>query len=217
VNFGAFADCNVGELLSDQGRLDEAELLLRRALQVWRGTADDHGVAFATALLGRLHARAGRPNEARAALTDALERFRAMRVEIDAALAEALIAEAAVFSGRPEEARRRALALRPDLPADARLEPLLDHVAGVASAQLGDRAAAAELLTASLDAARRYELVFETLMALDALVALEGGDGSPSRADERDRLLAQLDIVRLPAPPLSAISGSAGPPTRRAP
>ena len=109
-------------------------------LQVWRGTADDHGVAFATALLGRLHARAGRADDARAELEDALAQFRAMRVKIDAALAETLLAEAAVLAGRPEEARRRASQLRPELPTDARLEPLLDHVAGVASAQMGDLA-----------------------------------------------------------------------------
>lgn len=217
VNFGAFADCNVGEVLSDQGRLEEAEPLLRRALQVWRGTADDHGVAFATALLGRLHARAGRADDARAELEDALAQFRAMRVKIDAALAETLLAEAAVLAGRPEEARRRALQLRPELPTDARLEPLLDHVAGVASAQMGDRAAALETLTASLDVARRYELPFEELLALDALVALGGDESTPRRRRERYRLLEQLDIVRLPAPPVSGVSGSAGPPTPQGP
>jgi tetratricopeptide (TPR) repeat protein len=216
VNFGAFADCNVGEVLSDQGRLEAAEPLLRRALQVWRGTADDHGVAFATALLGRLHARAGRAEEASAALEDALARFRAMRVEIDAALAEALLAEAAAFAGRPEEARRRALRLRPALPPDARLEPLLDHVAGVASAQMGERAAALDRLAASLDAARSYQLPFEELLALDALVALDGS-ASSARRHERDRLLDQLDVVRVPAPPVSAVSGTADPPTRRGP
>jgi tetratricopeptide (TPR) repeat protein len=85
VNLGAFADCNVGELLADQGRLEEAEPLLRRALQIWRGTADEHGVAFVTALLGRLYARSGRVAEAIELLEDALERFNALHVEVDAA------------------------------------------------------------------------------------------------------------------------------------
>jgi len=54
VVHAAFADCNIGEVLSDQGRLEEAEPLLRRALQIWRGTAAEHHVAFASALVGRL-------------------------------------------------------------------------------------------------------------------------------------------------------------------
>ena len=35
----AFIDCNVGEILSDQGHLDEAEEHLQRARRVWSGTA----------------------------------------------------------------------------------------------------------------------------------------------------------------------------------
>ena len=35
----AFVDCNVGEILSDQGQLDEAEEHLQRARRVWSGTA----------------------------------------------------------------------------------------------------------------------------------------------------------------------------------
>ena len=43
----AFGDCNVAEVLADQGRSAEAEARLRRARRVWRGTEDAHGVAFA--------------------------------------------------------------------------------------------------------------------------------------------------------------------------
>lgn len=199
VDFAAFADCNVGEVLSDQGRLDEAEPLLRRALRIWAGTSDEHGVAFANALLGRLHARAGRPEDAGELLEDAVARFRALRADADAALATALLGEAALFAGRPEEAYERALALLPELPADAQLEPLVHYVAGVALAQVGDPAAA-DSLTGSLEAARECQLPFETLLALDALEDL---GSSSERRRERDALLAQLDVVRLPAPPVA--------------
>ena len=202
VDLAAFADCNVGELLSDQGRLEEAEPLLRRALQVWRGTADEHGVAFATALLGRLHARAARVEEAVELLEDALARFEALRVEADAALVRALLAEAVLFAGRAEEAHERAVTLLDELPDDVLLEPLLHHVAGVALAQLGDRGAAGDALTAALEVAVAGELPFETAMALDALERL-GGPGSSDRRRERDAMLARLDIVLLPAPPLT--------------
>jgi class 3 adenylate cyclase/tetratricopeptide (TPR) repeat protein len=213
VNFEAFADCNVGEVLSDQGRLEEAEPLIRRALRLWGGTSDDHGVAFATALLGRLQARAGRSAEATDLLADALARFRALRAEADAALAAGLLGEAALFAGRPEEAHERALALLPELPADAQLEPLVHYVAGVALAQRGDPAGATRSLAASLGAARECELPFETLLALDALEQL---GSATERRRERDALIAQLDIVRLPAPPVT-LSGSADPPRRTGP
>ena len=49
----AFGDCNVGEVLADQGHLAQAEQRLRRALRVWRGSSYDWGAAFATGLLGR--------------------------------------------------------------------------------------------------------------------------------------------------------------------
>ena len=89
VDFGAFADCNVGELLSDQGRLEEAEPLLRRALQVWRGTADEHGVALRDrAARAAARARRARRRGASSCCEDALARFDALRAEVDAALVE---------------------------------------------------------------------------------------------------------------------------------
>jgi tetratricopeptide (TPR) repeat protein len=201
VNFAAFADCNVGELLSDQGRLDAAEPMLRRALRVWRGTADEHGVAFATAVLGRLHARAGQDEPAVELLDHALARFRALGAQTDAAHVEVLQAEAAVFAGRAEDARERLAEISAGLPQDALLEPLLHQVTGVTLAQLGDATAAERALETSLAAARDAELPFETLLALDALCQL----GAPEQLRrERHALLTRLDIVRLPRPPLVA-------------
>jgi hypothetical protein len=101
-------------------------------------------------------------------------------------------------AGRPEEeARERPVRLQ--VPADGLLEPLLHHLAGVAHAQLGDTRAAGDALTEALAAARASELPFETVVALDALEALSR---SPERRRERDALLAQLDISRVPAPPV---------------
>ena len=202
AGFAAFADCNVAELLSDQGRLDEAEPLLRRALQVWRGTADEHGVAFATALLGRLCARDGRADKAAELLDDALAGFEALGVASDAAMVKALRAEAALFAGAPEQAQERALALLGELPGDLLLEPLLHHVVGVALAQSGDVVGARAALGDALEAARACELPFETALALDALGRI-GAPGASARRRERDALLARLDVVRLPAPPLA--------------
>ena len=46
----AFTDCNIGEILSDQGRLDEAEASLKRARRVWSGTGERQAVAFVDVL-----------------------------------------------------------------------------------------------------------------------------------------------------------------------
>jgi class 3 adenylate cyclase/tetratricopeptide (TPR) repeat protein len=208
VNLGAFADCNVGEVLSDQGHLEEAEPMLRRALQIWRGTADEHGVAFVTALLGRLYARAGRVDEAVELLEDALARFNTLHVGIDAALVKALLAEAALFDGRAEEAHERARSLLAEVSDDAMLEPLLHLLSGAALAQMGETGAATDALIAALHAARASELPFETVLALDALELL---DPSPARGRERDALLARLDITRLPRPPLTRPVKAAAP------
>ena len=48
-----------GEILSDQGRLDEAETHLQRARRVWSATGERQAVAFVDVLLRRLAARRG--------------------------------------------------------------------------------------------------------------------------------------------------------------
>jgi tetratricopeptide (TPR) repeat protein len=213
VNYTAFADCNVGEVLSDQGRAEEAEPLLRRALKVWKGTADEHGVAYATALLGRLHVRAGRVEEGIELLESAQAGFQALNVGSDAALVQFLLCEAALFAGRGEDARERARALFGELAEDARLEPMLHYLVGVALAQTGDIPAAGEALATALETARAAELRFETALALDALEGLSRFGARPSlrRRRELQAILEQLDIVRLPAPPLARPRPAAAP------
>ncbi len=60
----AYTDCNVGEILSDQGRLDEAAAHLERARRVWTATAERHSVAVVDVLLARLAVRRGEYREA---------------------------------------------------------------------------------------------------------------------------------------------------------
>ena len=95
----AYGDCNIGEVLADQGRLAEAQERLRRARRVWHGTEDAHGVAFTSALLGRLAARDGRPAEAGDLLEGAARSFRELQMPGDAALVGAYQAEAALLAG----------------------------------------------------------------------------------------------------------------------
>jgi tetratricopeptide (TPR) repeat protein len=194
----AFGDCNVGEVLSDQGRLDDAEALLLRARRIWRGTGYAWGVGYATAGLGRTAVRAGRLEEGRGLLSDALAAFRALHVEGDAALVEALLCEADAFAGRPGQALEAAEALLAGLPDGGRPAALLHRVRGYCLAQLGDGAAARDALEASVAEARAQGELYEIAASLDALHALAGDAFA-----ERDELLARLDVRDLPPAPLA--------------
>ena len=206
----AFGDCNVGEVLSDQGRVDEAEALLHRARRVWRGTGYEWGVGYTTALLGRAAARRGDAATARTRLDDAVSRFSALGTAGDAAWADSLRAEAAACAGDAADALRRADRLLLDQAGTGRLAPLLHRVRGFALAQLGEFAAAEGALGASLAESRLQDEPFEIARALQALNALDvrcGRPADPARAEECERLLERLGVVSLPPAPL----GDAGP------
>jgi class 3 adenylate cyclase/tetratricopeptide (TPR) repeat protein len=203
----AFGDCNVGEVMSDQGHWEEGETLLRRARQVWRGTGYDWGVAYATAMLGRLAARSGRHGHAEARLLEAVGRFRTLGVQGDVQLAEALLAEAATLArdARAAVAAAERLLAAPDAGF---LRPLLSRVRGVALSQLGEWDRAGDALEVSLEAARELHEPYETLLSLDALCAFDGGAGE--LAAERDALAARLAVVRLAPVPLEAFEPAYG-------
>jgi predicted ATPase/class 3 adenylate cyclase len=201
----AFGDCNVGEVMSDQGHWEEGESLLRRARQVWRGTGYDWGVAYAGAVLGRLAAREGRHGQAFARLLEAAGRFRALGVLGDVQFAEALLAEAAIFAREPRSAAVAAARLLEE-PDTGFLRPLLTRVLGAAKAQLGDRDGAGEALRASLSAARDVHEPYETLLSLDVLCAF----GNDELVRERDALAARLGVVRLAPIPLEPTAGTPG-------
>ena len=71
----AVSAINIAEILSDQGRLVEAQPLLSDALAVWRASGAPTSIAFARSYLGRVAARAGRHDEALALYAQAREAF----------------------------------------------------------------------------------------------------------------------------------------------
>jgi hypothetical protein len=217
----AFGDCNIGELLADRGQLEEARVLLARALRTWRGSGYEWGVAYATAILGRAAARDGRHDEAAELLADAGARFRALRVRGDVDWVEALLAEAEAFARQADAALTRADLALAGLGDPGRLGALLHRVRGFAFAQLDDLAAAEDALEASLAEARAQAEEYEVAVTLDALKALSVLTGRPEpdeRTEERDAILARLAVERLPAPPLTAArAGRRDPSTRLAP
>ena len=191
----AFVDCNVGEILSDQGQLDVAEEYLQRARRVWSGTREPQSVAFIDLLLGRLEVRRGDWEEGLPLIERSMDTLRRFSMHAYADFARALVAEAEAFAGDPQRALDIA---RAEIESADRNRPLLQRVAGIALARLGQPEAAREELNAALRSARDRGAEYDIAATIDALAALDGADAELLR--ERDRILEALKIVRLPSP-----------------
>jgi class 3 adenylate cyclase/tetratricopeptide (TPR) repeat protein len=196
----AFGACNVGELLSDQGRLAEAETRLRRALRIWRGSGYEWGTAFVTATLGRTALRAGRCGEGLELLQEAERTFRRLHAAPDAALVAAYLAEGWAFA---RDARRALREADRALRHAGRMAPLLHRVRAYALAQLGDRGGAEHALEASLREAEATDSAYELALTLYTLEVLQGRGAATGAGRRRREIMARLDVVALPAPPLN--------------
>jgi tetratricopeptide (TPR) repeat protein len=192
----AFIDCNIGEILSDQGRLDEAEAHLNRARQVWSATGDRYA-AYVEMLLGRLWLRRGRYDEGLPRLEQAASELRRFGIDMYTDLAQALIAEAEAFRGDPFRALDLASSA---LQASDQLRPLLTRVAGLGFARLGQREAAIRELRHSLGTARERGADYDVAATIDVLDAMAKADRT--LLAERDAILGRLKIKKLPVPAL---------------
>ena len=199
----AFGDFNVGEILVDQGLVDEGIERVRRAEQVWRGTGDEHGVAFARSLLARATLRQERYAEAWDQYVGAIESHHALRADADARAAETESLECLLGLGDVDAALEgvdRLLATAGEVVTF--LVPGLHRTRGLALALAGRHEEAHASLRFSLsEAEERSE--FEVARTLDALVALEvdGDEVVASRRQTRDALWDRLGVVRSPALP----------------
>jgi tetratricopeptide (TPR) repeat protein len=191
----AYIDCNLGEILSDQGRLDDAEEHLQRARRIWSGTRDGPAVAFIDLLLARLATRRGDYGRALPMLEAATEDLRRYRVDGYVGFGRALIAEAEAVAGDPFKAMESASS---ELRANDRLRPLLSRVGGLAFARLGDKDAAIRELTHAARAARERDAAYDLAITIDVLDRLGAADSQ--LREERDAVVKRLNIARLPTP-----------------
>ena len=193
----AFIDCNVGEIMSDQGHLDDAEVHLQRAGRVWSGTGERQAAAYVNVLLGRLAVRRGEYQEGLSLLESAGAELRRLGIDAYAELAQAWIAEAEAFGGDPFRAMD--IASR-ELQANDRQRPLLTRMGGIALARLGQKEAAMRELTHSLQTARARSSEYDIAATIDVIGAVDVVE--PNLLSERDEILDRLKIQRLPAPAL---------------
>ncbi|MEP7055492.1 MAG: tetratricopeptide repeat protein, partial [Actinomycetota bacterium] len=197
---------NMAEVLSDQGRLTEAEPLLREALRVWRAAGAPSFVAFGKSQLGRLAARDARFGEALELLNSARSDYsrdgeHAEVLESDARLAECLLLKGDFRTAlkSADAALEGVTSARRTLPQ----VPLLQRVRGLALAHVGEYDAALDALALSLQGAHERGARHEAAWTMQAISEVHRAAGMPGDEDMSARQLAlfeQLGIVSVAGP-----------------
>ena len=187
---------NVGDVLLRQGRLNEAETILRDVLLVLRSLGANDFSAAALRGLGLVQAHAGDAQGAGARLAEARSVLESMGqtaevVETDAAIAESLLIErsseeAAAVSA---EAIRRAESLHAGY-----LLPTLHRLHGAALADSGELEAARVALTAALHACETHGRA-ERGFILAELARLLDRSSAAQTAAESEQALDLLGFV----------------------
>jgi predicted ATPase/class 3 adenylate cyclase len=198
VVVSATAINNEGEILSDQGRLEEARAAFDEALRVWRAAQYRVGVALATSNLGRVAARSGDFVTAYKLFADASAQF--SEIGAGSLVLETTIreAECLVLEGRHKEAAAALRKLQADDGAGTAERAIVERLAGYAIVQSrAPFAKARPHFDAALDAARSADRQYELALTLRAIAETGGGDGSEAAA-----LLEQLGVVSTPRVPL---------------
>jgi tetratricopeptide (TPR) repeat protein len=178
---------NIGEALSNLGRLDEAEGYQRDALRIWTAARFVMGATAATSGLGRTLARGGHDEEALLLLAEALVRFEQLGRNLDVVETKARVAEAHAFAGRWSDVR----ATVDDALADAQgaeyaeARAQLFRFLGNECAQRGDSDGALDAFARSLAEAQAVDLRFEIAETLAARAAV----GGPTADIDRRRAL----------------------------
>jgi class 3 adenylate cyclase/predicted ATPase len=201
----ASANANLGELRTNQGRLDEAMALLVPAQR----TLESYGYLLAAAMAGM---QLGRARAFRGDVEGGLALVRAaasMCDEIDSHVesleAWAHLAEVLVFAGQLAEART-ALAEARALEAKVGETPfsvLLDRVELTLAAASDDRVSVTARVDSFLERAQGMGCAYDALVVL-ALVELLGDDGVRPQVTD---LSKELGVVALPVVPGVVLRG----------
>ncbi len=182
---------NIGEILSDQGKLAEADELFEETAELCEAADYPLMAAIARKNSGRVAARARRFDDARQLLQDARGRFAALGSAHHLAEAKLLLAECEVFAGQYDVALHQVAEVR----REARLAPVLEAFAlrlkGIALAAVGDDAGAKEVLAASRAVARAASAEYE--LAATSLVLSEAAGDADARREALE-LLTSLGV-----------------------
>jgi class 3 adenylate cyclase/tetratricopeptide (TPR) repeat protein len=183
---------NLAEIDIDQGRLERAEDLLRRALDEFRGAGYKLGVAFGYANLARIEVRSGRTEAADMHLDEAEQLFdevgsRYGVIDVQRRRAEGLLA-AGDWQPALTMLDTTWLELSP-IPGMGILQAAVQRLRGFALSQAGDDEGARAALTDSLGLAIGVGARYEEALTLDALSRHATARGSNDEWGERARAI----------------------------
>jgi class 3 adenylate cyclase/tetratricopeptide (TPR) repeat protein len=203
---------NLGILLCDQGRLDDAAELFDAACRIYQAAGDRSGIAEAQRNLARVAARSGRFDEARTLIGGARSSFADLGAEVELIDTLAVDAECELLDGdahRATEVIVEALARDRALGGISAQSSLLHLLRGYALMRTGELPAARDALEESLAVGRAREMDYDVALSCRALVQLAtkdagAADGLPVEEleDESGRILERLEVVVAPPFPV---------------
>ena len=202
IGGAAISEMNVGEILGNQGRLDEANADLRRATRTFQGLGYATLEVAAITQLGRVAAELGSDAEALELLTRAVDSDDSAGSPLAGMEARGFLAEAHVLAGRASEALEVVASARARVGSALDKTPagvLLERVEASALAAMGEHAGLIERIDHALLGARAAGTYFDLAVLLVLRSSLEGGTQPPELVEERDKLLDQLGIIAVPA------------------
>jgi class 3 adenylate cyclase/tetratricopeptide (TPR) repeat protein len=212
------AEQNIADVSSDQGRLDDAEPLFRKVLEVRRAAGNPFEIAEAASFLGRQEARTGNFTEARALLEEARNLYADGNDEFEVLTTDTRLAECLVLAGAADAALplvdatlRRTEGIQ-GLPL---LEARLHRLRGWGYMQTNRLEEARATLAESLRLAQLesenfgfWSADYEIALTLSALVRFGTLSGEPTEelATRRDAILARLGVVSISEPSLETLT-----------
>jgi class 3 adenylate cyclase/tetratricopeptide (TPR) repeat protein len=200
----AISDTNVVELFINQGRLDEAEPLMKETLRVLWASNRAPAATFAESELARLLLRRRDHGQAEELLLRIRDRSEAAGEALNVLNATVLLAEVKLEQGRVEEA----LVLLGEALADAGelaelFGPTIARLRARGLAALGQVDEALSHLDPALVHARRQGRIYDVALLLEAkseICVRAGRDPDAQETTEASRLFDQLDVRREPGP-----------------
>ena len=199
VNSAALALCNMGEVLCDLGRVDDARAALEEARRIWRSTGYQLGVGVSELYLGRSEAADGRHDLALTLLGGAIGALRAIGAPAFVLDAQIRLAESLVALGRAIEAFEicnEAFAEHSVADHDVNLRCALTRVRGRAALALGDLDAAAtdidDAVRIAEEAGAPAELAASLLVASEMQAAMGETAKATELRDQADEIHRRL-------------------------